>query len=94
MGFLLVKKELPNLVTLSDRNPIELLNYFSSFLFKLGLGVVGVYLIFGIGAYLFQRWQYQKEMRMTTEELKRELREEEGSPEIKGVFRNFIRERR
>ena len=91
LGFLLIKNELPNLVTLPDRNPVELLSYFSSVLFKLGLGVVGVYLVFGIGDYLFQRWQYQKEMRMTREELKRELREEEGSPEIKGAFRDFIR---
>lgn len=91
LGFLLIKNELPNLVTLSDRNPVELLTYFSSALFKLGLGVVGVYLVFGTGDYLFQRWQYQKEMRMTREELKRELREEEGSPEIKETFRDFIR---
>ena len=94
MGFFLIKNELPNLLTLSARNPVELLTYFSSALFKLGLGIVGVYLVFGIGDYLFQRWQYQKEMRMTREELKRELREEEGSPEIKGVFRDFIREGR
>ena len=91
MGFLLIKDELPNLVTLSDRNAVELLTYFSSILFKLGLRVVGVFIIFGIGDYLFQRWQYQKEMRMTREELIRELREEEGSPEIKGAFRDFIR---
>ena len=94
MAFLLIKNELPNLATLSDRNPVELSAYFSSVLFKLGLGVVGVYLIFGIGDYLFQRWQYQKEMRMTREELKRELREEESSPEIKETFRDFIRESR
>lgn len=93
LGFLLIKKELPNLVTLPDRNAVELLTYFSSILFKLGLGVVGVYLVFGIGDYLLQRWQYQKEMRMTREELKRELREEEGSPEIKGAFRELIREK-
>lgn len=91
MGFLLIKNELPNLVTLPDRNPVELSAYFSSVLFKLGLGVVGVYLVFGIGDYLFQRWQYKKEMRMTREELKKELREEEGSPEIKETFRDFIR---
>jgi len=91
LGFLLINNELPNLATLSDRNPVDILTYFSSVLFKLGLGVVGVYLVFGIGDYLFQRWQYQKEMRMTREELKRELREEEGSPEIKGFFRDFIR---
>lgn len=91
LGFLLIKNELPNLLTLSDRNPVELLTYFSSILFKLGLGVVGTYLVFGIGDYLFQRWQYQKEMRMTREELIRELREEEGSTEIKGAFKDFIR---
>ena len=54
---------------------------------------MGVYLVFGIGDYLFQRWQYQKEMRMTREELRRELREEEGSPEIKAALKELIGEK-
>ncbi|HVP37374.1 MAG TPA: EscU/YscU/HrcU family type III secretion system export apparatus switch protein [Terriglobales bacterium] len=94
IGFLLIKNELPNLATLSDRNSVELVSYFSSVLFKLGLGIVGIYLVLGVGDYLFQRWQFQKEIRMTRQEAIKELREEEGSPEVKGAFRDLIRERR
>jgi len=40
----------------------------------------------------FQLWQYHKDMRMTREEVKREIKEAEGSPEVKGRIRALQRE--
>ncbi len=40
----------------------------------------------------FQLWQYHKDMRMTREEIRREHKESEGSPEIKGRIRALQRE--
>jgi flagellar biosynthetic protein FlhB len=40
----------------------------------------------------FQLWQYHKDMRMTRDEIKREHKESEGSPEIKGRIRALQRE--
>lgn len=39
-----------------------------------------------------QLWQYHKQLRMTKEELKREYKEQEGSPELKGRIRQLQRE--
>lgn len=40
----------------------------------------------------FQLWQYNREMRMSREEIRQESRESEGSPEIKGRIRQIQRE--
>jgi flagellar biosynthetic protein FlhB len=40
----------------------------------------------------FQLWQYHQEMRMTREEVRKESRESEGSPEMKGRIRAMQRE--
>lgn len=40
----------------------------------------------------FQLWQYQKKLRMTKEEVKRENKEQEGDPMVKGRIRALQRE--
>ncbi|MFO7171543.1 MAG: flagellar biosynthesis protein FlhB [Bacillota bacterium] len=42
--------------------------------------------------YLYQRWEYFQSLRMTREEIKEELRETEGSPEIRQAIRRRQRE--
>ena len=40
----------------------------------------------------FQLWQYNKKLRMTKEEVKRESKEQEGDPQVKGRIRAMQRE--
>ena len=40
----------------------------------------------------YQRWQFMKQMRMTKQEVKDEMRQSEGNPEIKGQIRRRQRE--
>ena len=40
----------------------------------------------------FQLWQYNKRLRMTKEEVKREAKEQEGDPQVKGRIRSMQRE--
>ncbi|THF64201.1 flagellar biosynthesis protein FlhB [Pseudothauera rhizosphaerae] len=40
----------------------------------------------------FQLWQYHKKLRMTKEEVKRESKEQEGDPQLKGRIRQMQRE--
>ncbi|MCG9082535.1 flagellar biosynthesis protein FlhB [Laribacter hongkongensis] len=40
----------------------------------------------------FQLWQYSKNLRMTKEDVKKEMKESEGSPEVKGRIRQLQRE--
>ncbi|MEO7773682.1 MAG: flagellar type III secretion system protein FlhB, partial [Steroidobacteraceae bacterium] len=41
----------------------------------------------------YQMWQHRRELRMTREEVRREHKEQDGSPEVKGRIRQLQRER-
>jgi flagellar biosynthetic protein FlhB len=43
--------------------------------------------------YLYQRYRFERSLRMTKEEVKRELKDEEGDPQLKARIRNLARER-
>lgn len=43
--------------------------------------------------YFYQWWDYERQMKMSKQELKEEFKQTEGNPEIKGRIRNVQRER-
>jgi flagellar biosynthetic protein FlhB len=43
--------------------------------------------------YAFQRWQYERDLRMSREEVKEEARQQEGDPMVKARIRSLQRER-
>lgn len=55
-------------------------------LLKLSVGTLTVFAIFD---YLFQRWQLERQLRMSRQEIKEELREQEGDPQIKSRVKNI-----
>lgn len=61
----------------------------SSFFFSKTLIVL---FCFSLGDYIFQKFAYGKKIKMTKEESKREHREKEGDPKIKGRIRMIQRE--
>ncbi|OBQ45962.1 type III secretion system export apparatus subunit SctU [Halodesulfovibrio spirochaetisodalis] len=54
--------------------------------------LVPVFIVLAIGDYLFQRWQYTKGLMMTKDEVKREYKESEGDPHIKGQRKQLHQE--
>lgn len=59
-----------------------------SIFFKITL----VLIVIAIIDYVFQRYQYNKDLRMTKQEIKEEYKQEEGDPQIKGKIRQKQRE--
>lgn len=56
--------------------------------------VIKVVLVFAAIAgfdYFYQRWSYEKQIKMSKEEIKEEFKQTEGNPEIKGRIRNLQR---
>lgn len=57
------------------------------------LGGVGVFMaVLAVADYFFQRWQLEKQMRMTKQEIKEEHKSREGDPMIKARVRRIQRE--
>lgn len=53
---------------------------------------VMVLLVFGVADYFYQKWEYEKGLRMTKQEIKDEAKQSEGDPLVKGRIRRAQRE--
>jgi flagellar biosynthetic protein FlhB len=60
-------------------------------LFRAGLELVIILLALGILDFLFQRWQYEQDLKMTREEVREELKRMEGDPTIRARRRVIMR---
>lgn len=62
-----------------------------SMMFDLITRVCGVFLIIAIFDFMYQKWQYESDLKMTKQEVKDEYKQNEGNPEIKGRIRQLMR---
>ena len=58
----------------------------------LTLTVAGIFCVIAMLDYLFQRWQYNKQHMMSKDEVRREYKEMEGDPHIKGKRKQLHQE--
>lgn len=59
---------------------------------KLAVYLVAAVALVAVIDYVYQRYRFEQSLRMTREEVKRELKEEEGDPQIKARIRQMARE--
>ena len=57
-----------------------------------GFKVAIIYLVIGLADYIYQKFKFNKDMRMTKQEIKDEFKQTEGDPKIKGQIRQRMRE--
>lgn len=58
----------------------------------LGLKIAFIYFVVAVADYIYQRWKFSKDMKMTKKEVKDEMKNSEGDPQIKGQIRQRMRE--
>ncbi len=61
-------------------------------LFAMVFQVIAVILILGILDYTYQKWQTTQDLKMTKQEVKDEMKQSEGDPQIKGKIRQKQRQ--
>jgi flagellar biosynthetic protein FlhB len=59
---------------------------------QLALAIAATLLVLGAADYGWQRWRFEQSLRMTRQELKEELKREEGDPLVKARIRKLQRE--
>jgi flagellar biosynthesis protein FlhB len=90
--YMLLKSEIFMIPHLSSLSVTELFVYLGKVLFKLLMGTGIFMLVISVADYFFQRWQLEKEMMMTKQEIKEEHKSREGDPMIKARIRKIQRE--
>ena len=90
--YILLKSEITKIPYLSGLSISQMMTYLGGILFKLLTGTGMFMLVLAVADYFFQRWQLEKEMMMTKQEIKEENKSRDGDPLMKSRIRKAQRE--
>jgi flagellar biosynthetic protein FlhB len=89
--WLRLRWEIGRIMLLPDLMPGGVLASICGMLFRAGLELVILLLVLAVADYFFQRFQYERDLRMTQQEVREELKRMEGDPAIRARRRAIMR---
>lgn len=90
--FLLIRTEFYRIPETMSASVPQLLVYLGGIMVRLLFGVGVIILVLAGADYFFQRWELEKKMMMTKQEIKEEMKQREGDPLIKSRIRRIQRD--
>lgn len=87
-----IKDEANNLFVLYEISINQAVALVGEIIIDVGLKISIIYVVVGLGDYIYQRFKFNNEMKMTKQEVKDEYKNTEGDPQIKGRIRQKMRE--
>ena len=92
VAYFTVKGEVDGLPSLMDRSIGEITAYMGVISFKIILRTSWVLVVLAVLDYVYQRWEHEKGLKMSRQEIKDEFRQTEGDPLIKARIRRIQRD--
>ena len=86
------KEELPAIIVLSQAEPWDILQLGGGIVYKIATRVGLFYILIAILDYLYRRFEYMKNLRMSKQEVKEEYKRLEGDPMVKQRMRDLQRQ--
>ncbi len=93
VGFTLVAPYLNHIEHSIDTSAFEILIETKSLAIRMMIGILIILLAIALADFLYQRWEFMKQMRMTKQEVKDEYKQTEGDPFIKGKLKQLRMEK-
>ncbi|MDB4917738.1 MAG: type secretion exporter [Gemmatimonadetes bacterium] len=89
--YVALKEAMPDALRLAENAPTAFLPMVEHYVIQLLMSAGCAYLALAGGDYLYQWWSFQKQLRMTKEEVKQENKQQNGDPQIRGRRRQIAR---
>lgn len=93
IGFVMVYPYLDGAEHSIDMTPLETLDEIKLLALRMMTGILVALLAIALADFLFQKWEFNKQMRMTKQEVKDEYKQTEGDPFVKGRLKQIRMER-
>ncbi|HEV3104153.1 MAG TPA: type III secretion system export apparatus subunit SctU [Trinickia sp.] len=87
-----IKNSLPVVASALDHSVPQLISVLWSVLMRVAAVALGAFIVIGVFDYKLQKWLFIRKNRMSKDEVKREHKESEGNPEMKGERKRLARE--
>lgn len=91
--FNLLRQDMGNVIRTMDMSIKTSAMYMFSMVMAMIMRVSLVFAFIALFDYLFQKWDYERKIRMSKQEVKEEHKQTEGNPEIKGRIRELQKQR-
>lgn len=92
VAYVSIKDKANDLFILYDLPLKQALSLIGSIIIDTGLKISILYLIVGLADFIYQRWKFRDEMKMSKQEVKDEYKNSEGDPQVKGRQKQKMRE--
>ncbi len=87
-----IKGEADNIFILYEIPLVQAVILCGTIIINAGLKISLVYLVIGLADFVYNKWKFNEDMKMTKQEVKEEYKNTEGNPEIKGKQRQRMRD--
>ncbi len=87
-----LKSKTNEVIALMDADLFGILSFIGDATFNVGIKISFAMVILGFADFLYQKFDYEKNLRMTKQEVKDEYKQTEGNPEIKGKIKQKQRQ--
>ncbi len=85
-------EQIGSFARLMEMEFLEVIFYAAAFVMDIIMSAAIIFAFLAAADYMYQRWQYEKDMRMSKQEIKEEYKQTEGDPQIKGQIRQKQRQ--
>jgi len=92
IAYIYLRKEMGRLCLLPELELTGIISYLGHLIFSLMLMLSLALIIIAVLDYIFQRWEMERNLRMTKQEVKEEFKETEGQPLIRSRIRSLQRQ--
>ena len=92
VAYFMLTDEMDKIPALIALNTGEILSFFGAVSLRLGFYTCLVLIVLAGLDYTFQRWQHERDLRMTKQEVKDEYKQREGDPMVRSRIRSAQRE--
>lgn len=87
-----IKSASKDFIPLMDQSIGDIFSFLGMMMLKIALRASVALLVLAAFDYAFQKWEYEKQLRMSKQEVKEEIKEYEGDPVLKSRIRSLQRE--
>lgn len=92
IGYLAVTAEMKFVPLLPEMSISQIIGFLGSAAFRVALKCCLMLIILAVIDYAYQKWEYEKSIKMTKQEIKEEMKNTEGNPQVKGRIRQVQRD--
>lgn len=87
-----VKREMPGMLPLMNMEVGQIVLHLTGTAFRISTRIIFALVVLGAFDFLYQRYQFEKNLKMTKQEVKDEMRNVEGDPKVKARIKSLMRQ--